>query len=463
MATVSAHDVIEVAGASQPARSPARQRIAVLGGGLLGMVLALRLSQRGFAVSLLDAAPAPGGLAGAQTIGGYEWDRFYHVVLMSDLNTRALVDELGLSGSLRWGRTRTGFFSDGRLHSMSNTLEFLRFPPLSLIQKLRLGGTIFLAPRLKDVHRLEQQLAVDWLRRWSGARVLERIWLPLLRSKLGENYRIASAAFIWAIIARMYAARRSGLKEEMFGYLDGGYGAVLAALSQRLRDSGVNWLEGVAAERINDSGDCVEVTLADGGTLSFDRLVATVPTPEMARLCPQLSPGERERLEAVQYQGIVCGAMLTRTPLSPYYVTNITDPGIALTGIIEMTALVDRGRFGGHSLVYLPRYLAQDDPAWSDSDDAFRQRTLDTLRRMYPHFRAEDVIDFKVARARHVLAISTLDYTARAMPPMLTSLRNVSLLNSAQIAQGTLNVNETLGVVSERLDDLVRHLEAPAP
>ena len=34
--------------------------------------------------------------------------------------------------------------------------------------------------------------------------------------------------------ARMYAARRSGLKEEMFGYLDGGYGAVLAALSQRL-------------------------------------------------------------------------------------------------------------------------------------------------------------------------------------------------------------------------------------
>ena len=82
---------------------------------------------------------------------------------------------------------------------------------------------------------------------------------------------------------------------------------------------------------------------------------------------------------------------------------------------------------------------------------------------MSPHFRAEDVIDFKVARARHVLAISTLDYTARAMPPMLTSLRNVSLLNSAQIAQGTLNVNETLGVVSERLDDLVRHLEAPAP
>lgn len=457
-----ASSVIEAAGLAQPTRSSARKRVAVLGGGLLGMVLALRLSQRGFAVSVLDAAPAPGGLADAQTIGGYEWDRFYHVLLMSDLNTRALVDELGLTDRLRWGRTRTGFFSDGRLHSMSNTVEFLRFPPLSLIQKLRLGGTIFLASRLTDVHRLEQQLAVDWLGRWSGARVLDRIWLPLLRSKLGDNYRIASAAFIWAIISRMYAARRSGLKEEMFGYLDGGYAAVLQALSQRLRDSGVDCLSGVAAERITDGGDHVEVTLADGGSLSFDRLVATVPTPVVARLCPQLEAGERERLEGVQYQGIVCGALLTKTPLSPYYVTNITDPGIALTGVIEMTALVDRERFGGHSLVYLPRYLAQDDPAWSQSDEVFRQQALDTLQRMYPHFRADDVIDFKVARARHVLAISTLDYTARAMPPMVTSLRNVSLLNSAQIAQGTLNVNETLGVVGERLADLVARLEEPA-
>jgi hypothetical protein len=46
---------------------------------------------------------------------------------------------------------------------------------------------------------------------------LRRIWLPLLKSKLGDNYRITSASFIWATIARMYAARRSGLKREMFG------------------------------------------------------------------------------------------------------------------------------------------------------------------------------------------------------------------------------------------------------
>ena len=282
----------------------------------------------------------------------------------------------------------------------------------------------------------------------------------MLRSKLGENYRIASAAFIWAIIARMYAARRSGLKEEMFGYIDGGYAVVLDALSKALDAAGVQFIGGATARSIVDTSEGVDVTLVDGGALSFDRVVSTVPASVFAKTCPQLRDDERERLERVIYQGIVCGALLTRTPLSPYYVTNITDPGIPLTGIIEMTALVDRERFGGHSLVYLPRYLAQDDAAWSASDAQFTEQSLSALQWMYPHFDRRDVIDFKVARARRVLAISTLDYTARAMPPLVTSMPRVFQLSSAQIAQGTLNVNETLGVVQSRLPELISRMEA---
>ncbi|NLD69580.1 MAG: NAD(P)/FAD-dependent oxidoreductase [Limnobacter sp.] len=419
------------------------------------MTLAMRLRQRGARVTLLEAAPASGGLAGSETIGGHVWDRFYHVILLSDLGTRGLIEELGLGDRLRWGRTRTGFFTDGRLYSMSNSVEFLRFPPLGPADKLRLAGTIFAASRIRDSLPLERELAVDWLKRWSGRRVLERIWLPLLRSKLGENYRLASAAFIWAIIARMYAARRSGLKEEMFGYVDGGYAEVLRALSRRLDELGVTTLNSAAVQRVEDRGEAgVDIRLADGRRLRTAKAVLTLPTGAVAAVCPQLDDDEHERLRGVVYQGIVCGAMLLREPLSPYYVTNITDPGIPFTGIIEMTALVDRSRFGGRSLVYLPRYLAQDDPAWGLDDDEVRRQSIDALCRMYPHFDPAGVVDFKVSRARQVLAIATIDYTARAMPPLQTSLPNVFLVNSAQIASGTLNVNETLGVVARQLPRL---------
>src|SRR5438093_9279354 len=166
----------------------AGERWAVVGGGVLGMMLAHRLAQRGRAVTLFEAAEQLGGLASAWRLGPITWDRHYHVILLSDTHLRSLLAELGLEQELVWKETRTGFYTDGKLYSMSNTLEFLRFPPLRLIDKLRLGFTIFYASRIRDWESLEQIKVEDWLRQWSGDRTTERIWLPLLRAKLSENY-----------------------------------------------------------------------------------------------------------------------------------------------------------------------------------------------------------------------------------------------------------------------------------
>ena len=436
--------------------------IGVVGGGVLGMYLALKLKQAGAQVTLLEGAERAGGLAASDDMGGYTWDRFYHVILLSDLNTRALLTELGLADRLKWGITRTGFYTDGKLYSLSTNLEFLRFPPLSLIDKMRLGGTIFLASQIKDGAGLEKVLCEDWLARWSGRRVVDRIWLPLLKSKLGDNYRIASASFIWAIIARMYAARRSGLKREMFGYVDGGYDLVLRKLQERLDLLGVVTRFGSRVTAIEDRTNAVAVTLHSGEALQFDKVVTTIPTSAIAALCPQLQPDEKARLNRVEYQGIVCASMLLKKPLGPYYVTNITDRWVPFTGVIEMTALVDREHFGGNSLVYLPCYLTQKDPYWAKTDADIEAEFVAALERMYPDFKRSDLVAFKVFRARQVLAISTLDYSSKILPSIKTSLPNVFVLNSAQIANGTLNVNETLGVVNSSLDELKTLLSAAA-
>ena len=118
-------------------------------------------------------------------------------------------------------------------------------------------------------------------------------------------------------------------------------------------------------------GDGARVTLADGSSLEFDAVILTVPCPQVTALCPELSPGERARLDSVVYQGIVCPSLLLRRPLRSYYVTSITDEWVPFTAVIEMTALVDRERFGGHTLVYLPRYLTQTSPRV----EAVRSRT----------------------------------------------------------------------------------------
>jgi hypothetical protein len=62
---------------------------------------------------------------------------------------------------------------------------------------------------------------------------------------------------------------------------------------------------------------------------------------------------------------------------------------------------------------------------------------------MYPHFSRKDVLAFKLSRVRQVFPLPTLNYSEN-VPSAKTSLENVFIVNSAQITNGTLNVNETV-------------------
>ena len=471
------------------------QNIAIVGSGFLGMTLALRLAESGAKVTIFESADQIGGLAAACRIGDFEWDRHYHVTLGSDSFTRKLVEQLGLGFEFNWVETKTGFFTDGKLYSMSDTMEFLRFPPLSLIGKLRLGATIFYASRFKDWKALEKIPVEAWLTKLSGKRTFEKIWKPLLKAKLGEAYRETSAAFIWATIQRMYAARNSGMKTEMFGYVSGGYANVLARFGELLVEKGVETRLNSRIEKIESDTDgqvrvvtasntiasrthavndrekakyasvrtavsvvpgfsgmfLSEPSSSNGGfsdvrdrepDRTFDKVILTCQSGTAANLLPELGDDERAALENIRYQGIVCASVLLKYPLSKFYVTNITDES-PFTGVIEMSALVDRAAFGGNSLVYLPKYVAPNDDLFARSDDEIKDAFLGGLEKMYTHFRRSDVLAFNVSRVRQVFPIPVIDYSD-SLPPVTTSVENVYVVNSSHIVNGTLNVNETI-------------------
>ena len=195
-----------------------------------------------------------------------------------------------------------------------------------------------------------------------------------------------------------------------------------------------------------------------GASLAFDAIILTVPCSQVARLCPTLSETEKARLRGVTYQGTICAALLLKRPLAGYYVTNITDPGVPFTAVVEMTALVNREAFGGHSLVYLPRYVTADDPLWERDDASITAGFLDGLKRMYPSVREDDVAASLVSRVREMLPVPMLDYSSSLAPSVGTSLPNVFVVNSAQIVNGTLNVNETIGLGEAKALELERHL-----
>ena len=160
----------------------------IVGGGMLGLTLALRLSQAGYQVTVLEAAKELGGLASAWQVGDVTWDRYYHVTMLSDARLRALLRELELESEIKWAITKTNFFTGRAMYPLNNSIDYMRLPALGLIDKLRLAATIIYGSRITDGLQLETLSAEEWLTKLSGRRAYQNLWRPLLRSKLGNNY-----------------------------------------------------------------------------------------------------------------------------------------------------------------------------------------------------------------------------------------------------------------------------------
>lgn len=415
-----------------------QQHSIVVGGGMVGLVMALRLREAGHRVTLLERSEVVGGLTASHAVGPVSWDQHYHVTLASDSAWRSVLRELGLDDSIIWKTTRTACLANGTLLPVSSPIEFLKFSPISLVDRVRLGATLFWATLVKDGRKLEQVPVERWLRRLSGNSAFDRFWKPLLRAKLGTAYTEASAAFIWATAQRLGKARKNGLDAEKFGYVPGGYAKTIATFAEHLRAKGVEIRTSIDISSI-DTG---RVVFTDGSVLTGDDVVVTASAKAARSLISGLSATETALLDQIRYQGVIDVSLVLPKPLCDYYLTYLLDDTI-LTGVVDMSSLVDASELNGHGLVYLPRYAAPEDPLFELSDDEIVRRFTDDLARVYPQFDPAQIVASRVAKVREVFSVPTLGYSDRVLN-FRTSVPGVWIANGSQIVNGTLNVDESV-------------------
>lgn len=436
------------------------KNIAILGAGITGLTAAFYLLREGARVTIFEAQPKAGGLASTFDFGDFHWDRFYHCILTSDSALLELIGDLGLSAELRWQATKVGFFAGGRLHSVSTTAEFLRFPVLNLLDKFRLGLGILYVCSIRDPRPLEAKLVSPWLIRVFGKRNYRRFWGPLLQCKLGACRDEASAAFMWATITRLYSTRdKSPDKQERLGYVRGGYRTVFNGLERAVLSLGGEIHTGAPVEKISSVAGELHVR-ARGAELAFDQIISTLPSKLLAQAAPQLAPEYLQKLHAVKYLGIVCFVLVLRRRLSPYYVTNLCDEGFPFTGIIEMTNLISAEETAGHHLVYLPKYTAPDDPLFAAGEDRLWTIFREGLLRAVPDLADADIERRFLLRERFVQPLPVLHYSDR-LAPMTTSIPGLVQANTTQIINSTLN-NNAMVQIARRAVELVSRGEPTA-
>ena len=447
-------------------------KVGVVGGGMLGLTLAYRLGRSGHRVGLIEAEPQLGGLATWQDYGPFVWDRFYHCILPQDTSLIALLEDLGLSGELHWTRTGTGYYANGRFHSMSNNRDFLRFPVLSLVDKARLAGAVVWATRFADPEALYGVSAEAWLTRLCGERAYVRFWQPLLKAKFGPFHDKVAAVFIYATLVRLFGARSASAGKESLGYVRGGYRRILERLRGALEAGGAAIRTGTSVLSVEPEGSgCrVRTRSRDGETRNetYDRVFFTAPT-RLARkvaapaFLPVVDEVERSHPTATTYLGVACLVLVLDRPLTPYYVLNIGEPSIELTGLIEMTNLIDPAtETGGRSLVYLPRYMDSESSGFQESDGSLRDTMIERgLKRLYPDFDLGRALYAGVHRARYVQPLPLVrDAALWAAPPSVSAPGPFSVINTSMLRCATLNNNEVVALVDRILPSFQGSLSA---
>jgi protoporphyrinogen oxidase len=340
-----------------------KTRIGIVGGGLMGLALARELAVRGNIVDVFEREQQLGGLATHHDYGNFSWDRFYHVILPTDRHLIEFVQAIGLESELRWQRTYTGFYVDERLHSISSALEFLKFPLLSIVDKVRLAWTLLYCSRIDDWQSLERIPVDEWLMRVSGKNTYEKLWRPLLLAKLGESYQRVSAVFIWSYIKRLFSARAGSASKEQLGHVTGGYKMIFERLRSIISSTGGSIRTGVTVSSISPGADSsinIDI-LEDEESWQYDKVICTSPVPVLERITHPSLLSIREGAAPVEYLGVVCVVVVTNVPVVPYYVVNIADASIPFTGISGMSSVVDSKYTQGEYITYLPKYVLSTD------------------------------------------------------------------------------------------------------
>jgi protoporphyrinogen oxidase len=447
----------DIAGVSRAGGDSGPPRIGIVGAGILGTVLALRLAQGGARVTLLERAPTPGGLAGSIDFSGHRVDRFYHVIVPSDERMIALAGELGLADRLSFTPVGVGFYADGKMHPFNGIGDFLRFPVLSPLGRARLAWFVLQCQLRHDYSSLEHEPLERWLTRHCGRKVVQRIWRPLLDSRFDSNHSELPATYLWARTNRMRSAREGRSSGETMGCLQGGHEQLVLAAAQRARELGVDVRLGAGVEGlVRDDDGAVAGVRVDGEPEYFDLTIPTLQPPALRRLLP----AELQPLLAAypsRYLGVVCLVLKLRRSLLPYYSVNICDP-TPITTVVETSHVVGTEHTDGLRLAYLPKYCDPRAPEFSEDDESIYRRFTAMLARLAPDFSHEDVVDWTVQRAPLVEPVHALGHEPRSAP-VWPGIEGLALACASQIYPRLLN-GESVVELAERVSaEALEHVQ----
>jgi protoporphyrinogen oxidase len=275
-------------------------RLGIVGGGALGLTVALRRVMAGDEVVVLEKGSEPGGLAVSFPLSDEPnapyLEKFYHHIFQTDKDIIRVIGEMGLADDLIWDTPPTSTLRGGKIYRMDSFLDdrqdqpigkllrpvrgsaidtalaILRFKPLPFLARLRFGMVGAYLKFENNYGRLSKITAAQWVQKWAGKSAYENVFKPLLSAKFGSKFDQIAMPWLWS---------RFHERTQFLGYVKGGFHKLYIRMYEKVKEVGGQvWLNCEVTGVRSGTGDSegkVIVTV-NGREEIFDKVVVTAPT-----------------------------------------------------------------------------------------------------------------------------------------------------------------------------------------
>lgn len=305
---------------------PGAASAIVVGGGIAGIAAALRLAERGVAVTLLETRKKLGGRATSfqDVRTGLVIDNCQHVAMGCCTNYLDLCGRLGVSDKLRWHREiywveaggRTSVMKPGVLPAPGHmALSFLGARFLTGGEKFAIARAMLAAMRV-DRHAWADRTFGAWLdeqRQPRGA--VEKFWAPVIVSACNLRVERVSAESALHVFQEGFLEHRDA---PLMGVAAVPLVEMYDPAEGALRAAGGEIRLGASVAKVGAR----EVTLSSGETLRADAVVLATTPERAARLVSDEERAADARfgaMEGITHSPILGVHLVFDRPVLPYH------------------------------------------------------------------------------------------------------------------------------------------------
>lgn len=391
--------------------------IAIIGAGLTGLSLARLLPAR--RCRIFEREAVPGGLCRSEQVEGFTFDWSGHLLHLRDPGVRRRVGRL-LPGGLQTHARNAAVHACGRYVPYPFQANLHGLPP-EVVRECVTGFVQALYRRARPARTSD---FLSWVRTTFGAGITRHFFIPY-----NEKLWLRGLEQLTSDWAR-WSIPRPGLDEVIGGALGipttgmgynptflypraGGIGVLPTALATRLRTIAF----GKRLTRVNLQQR--EITFRDGETLHYDRLVSTLPLPELLHMIedlPAWAVRAGKRLEWVSVCNFNLG--INRAGVTPYHWVYFPEPVYPFYRVGCYSNFSNCVAPPGTSSLYVEVAVRPDCPV----DPATREETIAAGLHRCGMLRRRDRI--VVSRCQHIHCAYVVHdrYRQRALPRVLDFL-----------------------------------------